>query len=296
MKDKRRYIYFIAVIIILVFQLLSSDTDQSKDLNAVIDGSLTVDFIDIGQGDAILITAPEGTTMLIDAGDNSEEDRMVKYLQDRGIKRLDYVVGTHPHADHIGGLDAVILNFDIGEIYMPKKVHNTKTFEDVLLAVKEKGYKINTAKAGVTFDLGEGVVAQMVAPVSDSYSNMNDYSAVIRVSYGDTSFLFTGDAEKAAEYEMIDGKYPIDATVLKVGHHGSTSSTTKAFLEAVNPDFGVISSKKGNSYGHPHEEIIERLEEANVTYYSTQDVGTIIAVTDGQTINWTTEGSSRYSK
>ena len=295
MKNKRKYIYYIAAVIILLFQLLNNN-NQDSDIKTEVNGKLTVDFIDVGQGDAILVRAPQGLTMLIDAGDNSEEDRMVQYLQDKGIKRLDYVIGTHPHADHIGGLDKVIRSFEIGEIYMPKKSHTTKTFEDVLLAIKEKGYKIHTAKAGVSLDLGEGVGVQMVAPVEDSYEDLNDYSAVIRVSYGDTSFLFTGDAEKIAEYDMIEGRYPLESTVLKVGHHGSITSTTEEFLEAVAPTYGVISSKKDNSYGHPHKEIIERLEQANVTYYNTQDDGTVIATTDGKTITWTTEGSSRYNK
>lgn len=294
MKNKRKYIYYLIIALILLFQLLSND--NKPDIKSEYNGKLTIDFIDVGQGDAILINSPKGLTMLIDAGDNSEEDYMVQYLQDKGIRRLDYVIGTHPHADHIGGLDKVILNFDIGEIYMPKVSHTTKTFEDVLLAVKEKGYKVKTAKAGVNLDLGEGVKTQMIAPVSDTYSNINDYSAVIRLSYGEISFLFTGDAEKTSEYEMVDGNYPVKATVLKVGHHGSVTSTTDEFLKAVNPTFGVISSEKDNSYGHPHKEVVEKLEDANVTIYNTQKDGTIIAVTDGENIEWTTEGSSQYSK
>lgn len=294
MKHKRKYIYYLIIAIILLFQLLSNHS--KPDIKTVYNGKLTVDFIDIGQGDAILIQSPQGVTMLIDAGDNSEEDHMVQYLQDKGIQRLDYVIGTHPHADHIGGLDKVILKFDIGEIYMPKVSHTTKTFKDVLLAIKQKGYKVQTAKAGVILDLGEDIGVQMLAPVSDSYENLNNHSAVIRLSYGETSFLFTGDAEKTSEYEMIEGRYPLQSTVLKVGHHGSNTSTTDEFLEAVAPSFGVIFSATDNSYGHPHKEIIKRLEEANVTYYDTQIHGTITAITDGQTIEWTTEGSSRYSK
>ena len=297
MKNKRKYIYYLVAAIILLFQLLSNyNNNKNLDIKAEINGKLTVDFIDVGQGDAILVRSPQGLAMLIDAGDNTEEDRMVQFLQDKGIKKLDYVIGTHPHADHIGGLDKVIRTFDIGQIYMPKKAHTTKTFKDVLLAVKEKGYKIQTAKAGVTLDLGEGVEVQMVAPVRDTYEDMNDYSAVIRLSYGDTSFLFTGDAEKISEDQMLDGKYPLQSTVLKVGHHGSITSTTDEFLKAVSPTFGVISSQKDNSYGHPHKEIIKKLEKENVTYYDTQDHGTVTAITDGETIEWITKGSSRYSK
>ncbi len=295
MKDKRKYIYYFIALTIILFQLVTN-YNESEIKTKVSSGELTVDFIDVGQGDAILVESPEGLTMLIDAGDNSEEQRIVDYLEDKGVERLDYVIGTHPHADHIGGLDAVINQFDIGEIYMPRKSHTTKTFKDVLLAAKEKGHKIKTAKAGVVLNLGEAVHVEMVAPVSDSYSNLNDYSAVVRVAYGETSFLFTGDAEKASEDEMIGGTYPIDAGVLKLGHHGSNTSTTDEFLQAVNPEFAIVSCKKDNTYGHPNKEVMKKLKEAGIKIYSTAEDGTIIAMTDGKNIEWTTEGSSKYSK
>lgn len=292
--SRHKYIYYIIISIILLFQLLLNSYDDNIKKNN--SGKLVVDFIDVGQGDAILITSLDGTTMLIDAGDNSEENRIVQYLKGQGIQKIDYVVGTHPHADHIGGLDAVIENFEIGQIYMPKKSHTTKTFKDVLLAVKNKAYTIQTAKAGVKFELGPGVNIEMVAPVGDTYEEMNNYSAVIRLSYNDISFLFTGDAEKISEYEMLELQHALKSTVLKVGHHGSVTSTTEEFLQEVDPQYAVIFSRKNNDYGHPHRETIEKLDAANIEYFNTQISGTIRAITDGQMIEWIEEGSSTYSK
>ncbi len=288
MKDKRQYIYILLIIIaVALFQLVTSE--EESDLQAHDKGDLTVDFIDVGQAEAILITTSEGKTMLIDAGDNSDEDDMVDFLNKKGIGKLDYVIGTHPHADHIGGLDAVIRNFDIGEIYMPKVSHTTKTFEDVLLAVKDKGLKIKAAKAGVSLELDHKVDIQMVGPVSDSYNNINDYSAVIRLKYGTMTFLFTGDAEKASEDDMLESGYPLSAHVLNLGHHGSNTSTTDEFLAAVNPKYAVISSGKDNKYGHPDKDIIQKLEDNNIIYFNTQTDGTITAITDGKDIEWVTE-------
>ena len=287
MRDKYKYIYLILIAAVLIFQLLTNEDDPG--LKAYDNEDLIVDFIDVGQGDSILVTTSEGKTMLIDAGDNSEEKRMVDYLNEKGIKKLDVVVGTHPHADHIGGLDAVIRNFEIGEIYMPKVAHATKTFEDVLIAVKEKGHTIKTAKAGVIIGLDPITNIEMLAPVSDSYENLNNYSAVIRLKYGSMTFLFTGDAEKISEYEMLEEGYPLNSVVLNLGHHGSTTSTTDEFLEAVNPSYAVISSGKDNKYGHPHKEIIKKLEDNNIKYYNTQINGTITAITNGQDLKWVTE-------
>lgn len=288
MKNKRHYIYIVLIIIaVAVFQLLTDENDP--DLQAHDNGDLTVDFIDVGQAEAILITTSEGKTMLIDAGDNSDEDDIVDFLNKKGIKKLDIVIGTHPHADHIGGLDAVIHNFKIGEFYMPKVSHTTKTFEDVLLAVKEKGLTIKTAKAGVTLGLDHRMSVEMVAPVKDSYSDLNNYSAVVRLKYGTMTFLFTGDAEKISEDEMVAEGYPLNAVVLNLGHHGSNTSTTDEFLAAVNPKYAVISSGKDNKYGHPDKDIIQKLEDNNIEYFNTQTDGTITAVTNGQDIEWHTE-------
>ena len=251
------------------------------------EGELRVSFIDVGQGDSEFIELPNGETLLIDAGTNETGADVVNYIESLGYSSIDYVVGTHPHEDHIGGLDDVIRTFDVESVYMPKVTADTKTFEDVLDAVDEKGLTINTAKAGVTLVDGDGLSVKMLAPVLDEYDNTNDYSAVIKVVYGDTSFLFTGDAEEYAE-SLITGD--VSADVLKVGHHGSSTSTGEAFLERVSPSYAVISCGLGNSYGHPHTETIEKL--GGIPVLRTDEMGTIVATSEGSEISFRTLGKS----
>ena len=251
------------------------------------EGELRVSFIDVGQGDSEFIELPNGDTLLIDAGTNETGADVVNYIESLGYSSIDYVVGTHPHEDHIGGLDDVIRTFDVESVYMPKVTADTKTFEDVLDAVAEKGLSINTAKAGVSIVDGEDLSVKMLAPVLDEYDNTNDYSAVIKVVYGDTSFLFTGDAEEYAE-DLITGD--VDSDVLKVGHHGSSTSTGEAFLERVSPSYAVISCGLGNSYGHPHTETIEKL--GGIPVLRTDEMGTIVATSEGSEISFRTLGKS----
>ncbi|SFE01093.1 Metallo-beta-lactamase superfamily protein [Thermoanaerobacter thermohydrosulfuricus] len=180
----------------------TTQQQSNKSTNISVSGKLTVTYIDVGQGDSIFIQTPSGKTMLIDAGVPEIGSRVVDYIKSRGINKIDILIGTHPHADHIGGIPAVIENFQIGKFYMPKVTTTTKTFEDVLKAAKAKGLSINVAKAGVVLDLGNEVKAQMLAPNSTYYDDLNNYSAVIKITYGNTAFLFTGDAEKESEQEM----------------------------------------------------------------------------------------------
>ena len=251
------------------------------------EGELRVSFIDVGQGDSEFIELPNGETLLIDAGTNETGADVVNYIESLGYSSIDYVVGTHPHEDHIGGLDDVIRTFDVENVYMPKVTADTKTFEDVLDAVDEKGLTINTAKAGVTLVDGDGLSVKMLAPVLDEYDNTNDYSAVIRIVYDDTSFIFMGDAEQYAE-DLITGD--VDSDVLKVGHHGSSTSTGEAFLERVSPSYAVISCGFDNSYGHPHTETIEKL--GGIPVFRTDEMGTIVATSDGSEISFRTLGKS----
>jgi len=288
------------VIALLVgFGVLDSDlfpqTDDDRDIreNATgmisEDGEITVHFIDVGQADSILVITPGNRVMLVDAGNNSDGELVTEYLANQGINRIDVVVGTHPHEDHIGGLDTVIENFDIGKIYMPKAVTATKTFEDVLKSVKNKGLKVNTAEAGVDIGLDPQLTSVFLAPNSGGYEDLNNYSAVIKLTYGSTSFLLSGDAEDLSEEEMLQKGYDLKADVLKVGHHGSSSSTTEEFLSEVDPEFAVIMAGKGNEYGHPHKEVMERLEKRGIKVFRTDQNGTIIAKSDGNKIEFNTE-------
>lgn len=264
-------------------------TQQKQDQPT--SGTLTIHFIDVSQADAILVQLPSGQNILIDGGNNDDGDLVVNYLKQQGIKRLDHVIGTHPHEDHIGGLDVAIRSFEVGKVYLPKVTHNTKTYEDLLLAIKGKGLKVNQAKAGVKLDVGSGIEAVMLAPNSSSYEDLNNYSAVLKLTYGSTSFLFTGDAEAESENEILRTGSSIKSDVLKVGHHGSSSSTTAAFLKAVSPKYAVISVGKGNDYGHPHPETLAKLAEAGVEVFRTDLQGTIIASSDGKTITFNKKAS-----
>lgn len=252
---------------------------------------LEVHFIDVGQGEAILIKKGN-ESMLIDAGKNVSVDLIVSYLKKQKVRKLEYVIGTHPHEDHIGGLDAVIDNFDIGKVIMPNAIATTKTFEDVLDSINKKGLSITKAKSGDIYDFN-GASFIILAPNQDEYSNLNNYSVVVKLTYGANSFLFTGDAEAQSEEEILTkNKRSLKADVLKVGHHGSVTSTTQDFLDAVNPSVAVISLGAENTYGHPHKEIAERLESKKIKTYRTDLHGNIIAISDGESINFNTSGAN----
>lgn len=247
--------------------------------------NLQVHFIDVGQGDAILVKLPNGENMLVDAGDNHYGTTVVNYIQNQNIASLDYVVGTHPHADHIGGLDDVINRFLIGQVYMPNAIATTQTYYDVLTAIDQKGLSITRARAGLallntTVD-GKNLSITMIAPIRDSYSNINDYSAVIQIVYGSTSFLLTGDVEHLSENDMISSNAPLASSILKVGHHGSSTSTTEAFLDRVNPSAAIISVGANNRYGHPNQSTIDRLQSRGIAIFRTDLNGSIVFTTSG---------------
>ena len=250
------------------------------------DEELVAHFLDVGQADASVIELPNGEVMLIDAGLSSSGDDIVSYIEDLGYTEIDYVVATHPHADHIGGMAEVIDAFLVEEVYMPKAVSTSKTYENLLLTIQNKGLSIKTGKAGVQILDTEDLDIVMVAPHSDKYSNLNNYSIVLKITYGDVSFLYTGDAEEENLEEITED---IRADVLKVGHHGSDTSTSKEFLEKVQPKYAVISVGEGNSYGHPAASTIELLKEYTSNIYRTDLNGTVVISTDGVNIQVETE-------
>lgn len=260
----------------------STEENQTEQQEFVAEDDLKVYFIDVGQADSILIVNND-KTMLIDAGNNEDGEDVVNFIKDKGITTLNYVFGTHPHEDHIGGLDDVVNAFEIENVFLPNVQTTTKTFEDTVTAIQDKGLKIKSPEVGYTFQLGEATCEVMSAMVDDS--NLNVSSIVIRLEFGNKSFLFMGDAETENESAI---SWP-QTDVLKVGHHGSDTSSSESFLEQVNPEIAIIMVGEGNEYGHPKQEILDRLANIGATIYRTDENGTITITTDGNTLDVSTE-------
>lgn len=259
-------------------------------------GTLEVYFFDVGQGDSELIRLPGGENILIDAGTSSTEDELVGELRSLGAETLDLVVATHPHADHIGGMAAVIDAFDVRQVVMPRVSESdtptTKTYENLLQSIADKGLTITPAEPGDELLSSGGAVLTVLAPNGKDYGDLNNYSVVLRLTYGEDSFLFTGDAEEESEEEMLSLDWPLTATVLKCGHHGSETSTSPAFLDAVSPQYAVISCGVDNDYGHPDAVTLEKLEAAGAEVFRTDLQGTILASTDGSGVTMTALGKA----
>ncbi len=254
----------------------TANTNGNTTNNVVADGNLTVYFIDVGQADSILITN-NNHNMLIDAGNNEDGEQVVNFIKDKKIEKLDYVVGTHPHEDHIGGLDDVInSDIQIEKVLMPKMQTNTKTFEDVLDAIQNKGLKITAPKKGDTYTLGDASLEVMTDSIENK-KNLNLSSITLLMKYGNNSFLFIGDAEKENEQTR---QWP-NVDVLKVGHHGSKTSSSQEFLNQTKPKISIIMAGVGNNYGLPKQEILDRLNNIGSKIYRTDESGTIIIKSDG---------------
>lgn len=256
----------------------SYNNKNEQQVEFVAQEDLLIDFIDVGQADSILIRNQD-EVMLIDAGTNEAGETIVNYLEKLGITKINYLIGTHPHEDHIGGLDQVINNFDIEQIYMPKIETTTKTFEDVLEAIENKNLTVIAPNKGDKIELGQAVGKFMTEPILDK-DNLNLSSLVLRLEFGNTSYLFMGDAEEENEKTINWPK----TDVLKVGHHGSSTSSSENFLNQVQPQYAVIMAGKDNSYGLPKQEIIDKLNNIGSEIYRTDEDGTIQIISDGNNI------------
>ena len=284
---------FFEILIILLAFLIINNQDKIKNLfnqnnnqnqNDYINTNndlLKVHYLDVGQGDSIFIELPNNETMLIDAAESYQSEKIINYLKNLNYQKIDYVIGTHPHTDHIGGLKDIINTFEIGKIYMPKVVSTTKTYESLLMAIKDKNLKINTAKAGTSIMDTDDLKINILAPNNSTYTELNNYSVVTKITYGTTKFLFMGDAEKLSENEI---KENVTADVIKIGHHGSNTSSSIDFIKKVNAKYGIISVGLNNKYNLPKEETITNWKNSGTKIYLTSINGTITAISDGTNI------------
>jgi len=250
---------------------------------SVDDQSMEVHFMDVGQGDATLIQCGD-EYLLIDAGDNSQGTRIQAYLKKLGVEKLDYLVLTHTDSDHIGGADVIISKFDVETVFLSDYKKDNSTYEDLVSALEYKHLTHSLPELGRAYTLGNAKIT-FIAP-NDTYDTPNDSSIALVVEHGENSFLFTGDCEEQAEKDILEAGYDVDCDVYKLGHHGSATSNSEEFLNAVTPEYGVISCEEGNAYGHPHAEPLNRLRAMGTLLFRTDEQGTVIACSDGEKLTW----------
>ena len=256
------------------------------------EGTLSVHYIDVGQADAILLET-EGKFMLIDGGNKDDSQLVVSYLEQQGVSELEAVICTHAHEDHVGGLPAVLAVYPTKTVYAPTKTYSSKIFDSFLYYVDQQGLDVTIPSPGQLLTFGD-MIMTFVGPVQ-SYAETNDTSIVISAFFDDVRFIFTGDMEVAAENDMLDywgEQMDWDSTVLKVGHHGSSTSSGYRFIREIDPEYAIVSVGKDNSYGHPHKEVVSRYADAGVPLFRTDELGHIIVTADGSDVQITWQNQS----
>ena len=273
-----RFFKFLSLFFII---LLYGCTNTSIPSNS----TMEVHFIDVGQGDAILIQV-NNRNMLIDSGPKENSSDLFNYLKSLHIKKLDYIIATHPHEDHIGNMYSVINKYDLGEFFAPKVTHSSKSFEKMVESLISKNKKINVFDINTSsINLGENVNIYVYSPLPKDYGdNLNLYSAVFKIQYKNTSFLFTGDSEKSNEEDILVSNDIIKANVLKIAHHGSSTSTSSSFLDAISPEVAVISVGKDNKYDHPNSQVLNSIKSKTKKVYRTDKDNTVVLISDGNNI------------
>lgn len=259
-------------------------------------GEMQVHFIDVGQGDSALIVT-EGKIVLIDSGEKEYSHTVIEYVEKLGISKLDIIIGSHPHSDHIGSMFQIVDKFEVGELILPKMtkdmIPDTSCYADLIRSADKKKVKVSFVRGGEKIKLSDGCSMDILAPVSD-YDDLNNYSIVCKLVHGENSFLFTGDIETSAEYDVVESGADISVDVLKVPHHGSATSSSYKFLKTVRPTYAVISVGSPNDYGHPNKTIFERYEEFDCKRYRTDMNGDIVFKSDGVELKIETENKNGY--
>ena len=254
------------------------------------EAGLKVFFIDVGQGDATLIEVVGQGCILVDGGYEEYADKVLTVLAQEGLDKIDYMVGTHAHADHVGSLSSIMKRITVGTLLVPQEENENFFYTDMLSTARSEGATIALAVPGDTFTLGDAKVT-VYGPfdASEGVEEINDTSVVLKIEYKEISFLLSADAETNEEYDIMNSGYDLQATVLKVGHHGSSSSTGYLWLRSINPKYAVISCGIDNEYGHPTHKTLKRIKDADVTLFRTDLQGTITCWTDGYRLSWSVE-------
>lgn len=286
-KKHKKKLIFLAVVLLLLLAAWLRDTVPTHSEVELPDGSyLRVDYVDVGQADFIVVEC-DGVFMTIDGGNVDDSQLVYSYLRERGIDEVETVVITHAHEDHCGGVSAILNAVTAEKVYCPVTEYDSSAFRNVVKAVQAQGLEITVPVVGELFTLGSAQV-QVIGPVK-SYDSPNDTSIVLRITFGERAFLFTGDAEMTSEKDIMDAGFDISADVLKVGHHGSSTSTSYLWLRSVAPTYAIISSNRTEEpdYNHPHKEVVSRLRDADTIVYRTDLQGTITCITDGRDLAFT---------
>ena len=260
------------------------------------EGTLVITMIDAGQADSFLLEQ-NGKVALIDCGTRSTGDDVVAYLKEEGITRIDYLFGTHPHDDHMGGMYDIVTNFEVGVVIIPEIKLGEVTTNWYIKLIRELGkdkYVIEYAEKDAVYMLGDAIMT-ILGPISEPDDNLNNYSTVMMVSFGEIDTLFTGDAETEVEEELLESGLDLDAEILKVGHHGSDTSSSEEFLNAVTPDYALISCKIGNKYEHPVESTMDKFEQRNIEIYRTDEMGTVVLTIEDNNVTFSCEPGSYLS-